>query len=130
MQAADIIITASSSREPVLKGSWLEPGQHITAVGADDLTKAELDPGCFSRADLIVVDSHQETARFAGDLHRAISAGAITSEDIHAEVGELIAGARPGRSSGDQVTVAKLIGLGVQDLFAHRSHCRTYRAET
>ncbi|TDX08310.1 ornithine cyclodeaminase family protein [Kribbella sp. VKM Ac-2566] len=118
VQSATVVVTATSSREPVLLGSWLEPGQHITAVGADDLTKTELDPRCFSRADLLVVDSRRDTPRFAGDLYQAIRARAVTTEDIHAEVGELVTGARHWRSGTNQITVAKLVGLGVQDLAA------------
>lgn len=115
---ADVIVTATSAREPILYGSWLRPGQHITAVGADDETKRELDASCFTRADLLVVDSRQDTPRLAGDLRYAISSGARTPADVDAEVGELVLGRHPGRQSDTQVTIAKLIGLGVQDLAA------------
>lgn len=118
VRPADTIITATASRRPILDGSWVRPGQHITAVGADDPTKAELDPACFERADLVVVDSRKETPRFAGDLRSAIEAGAFSGADIHGEVGELVVDRRPGRQNASQITVAKLIGLGVQDLAA------------
>lgn len=118
VRPADTIITATGSTRAILDGSWVRPGQHITAVGADDPTKAELDPACFKRADLVVVDSRKETPRFAGDLRGAIEAGAFTGADIHGEVGELVVGRRPGRQNSSQITVAKLIGLGIQDLAA------------
>ncbi|MFI6323513.1 ornithine cyclodeaminase family protein [Nonomuraea sp. NPDC050556] len=108
VRQADVIVTATGSRAPVLHGSWLRPGQHITAVGADDLTKAELDPACFARADVVAVDSRSLAPLFAGDL----------TGPIDAELGELILGRHPGRTHPAQITVAKLIGLGIQDLAA------------
>jgi ornithine cyclodeaminase/alanine dehydrogenase-like protein (mu-crystallin family) len=116
VRRADIVLTATSSRQPILRGEWLAPGQHVTAIGADDPGKAELDPDCFSRADLLAVDSRRDTPRIAGDLRAAIDAGAVQAGDIHAELGELVLGHRPGRRDDSQLTVAKLIGLGVQDL--------------
>ncbi|GAA3227853.1 ornithine cyclodeaminase family protein [Nonomuraea helvata] len=114
---ADVIVTATAAREPVLRGSWLRPGQHVTAVGADDPGKAELDPDCFARADLLVVDSRAEAPLFAGDLIGAVSAGAVTADGC-VEIGDLVLGRHPGRQSPAQITVAKFIGLGVQDLAA------------
>jgi ornithine cyclodeaminase len=118
VRRADTVITATGSRQPVLHGSWLRPGQHVTAVGADDPEKAELDPACFERADLVVVDSREGTPGIAGDLRRAIDAGALTETDIHGEVGELVLGKRSSRQHASQITVAKLIGFGFQDLAA------------
>jgi ornithine cyclodeaminase len=116
VRRADIVVTATSSRQPILRGQWLAPGQHVTAIGADDPGKAELDPGCFARADLLAVDSRRDTPRIAGDLRAAIDAGAVQADDVHAELGELLLGRHPGRRDDSQLTVAKLIGLGVQDL--------------
>lgn len=118
VRRADVVVTATGARQPILDGSWLRPGQHITAVGADDLTKAELDPTCFTRADVLAVDSRRDTPRFAGDLHRAIDSVTITTADLDAEIGELVLGRHPGRQNTAQITVAKLIGLGIQDLVA------------
>jgi ornithine cyclodeaminase/alanine dehydrogenase-like protein (mu-crystallin family) len=116
VRRADIVVTATSSRQPILHGRWLAPGQHVTAIGADDPGKAELDPDCFARADLLAVDSRRDTPRIAGDLRAAIGAHALQADDIHAELGELVLGRHPGRTDDTQLTVAKLIGLGVQDL--------------
>jgi ornithine cyclodeaminase/alanine dehydrogenase-like protein (mu-crystallin family) len=116
VRRADIVVTATSSRQPILRGQWLAPGQHVTAIGADDPGKAELDPACFARADLLAVDSRRDTPRIAGDLRAAIDAGAVQADGIYAELGELVLGSHPGRTDKTQLTVAKLIGLGVQDL--------------
>jgi ornithine cyclodeaminase len=116
VRRADIVVTATSSRQPILAGQWLAPGQHVTAIGADDPGKAELDPDCFARADLLAVDSRRDTPRLAGDLRAAIDAGAVQADDVHVELGELVLGRHPGRRDDSQLTVAKLIGLGVQDL--------------
>jgi ornithine cyclodeaminase/alanine dehydrogenase-like protein (mu-crystallin family) len=116
VRRADIVVTATSSRQPILRGQWLAPGQHVTAVGADDPGKAELDPGCFARADLLAVDSRRDAPRIAGDLRAALDAGAIQADDIRVELGDLVLGRHPGRTDDTQLTVAKLIGLGVQDL--------------
>lgn len=118
VRGADIIVTATASRDPILQGAWLEPGQHVTAVGADDPAKAELDPACFARASIVVVDSRDSAPVFAGDLRHAIGTQAISRQGIHAELGEILNGRRPGRQDARDITIAKLIGLGVQDLTA------------
>ncbi|MFJ1733022.1 ornithine cyclodeaminase family protein [Streptomyces sp. NPDC088254] len=111
-QGADVLVTATASTEPLVESAWLTPGMHITAVGADDPSKAELSRDCLLKADRIVVDS-RELAGVHGDLARA---GMDTAE--HAELGEVLARTAPGRSDNAEVTVCKLIGLGVQDLAA------------
>ncbi|MEU7901196.1 ornithine cyclodeaminase family protein, partial [Nonomuraea sp. NPDC049152] len=97
--------------------SWLRPGQHVTAVGADDGTKAELDPACFHRADVMAVDSRKITQLHAGDLR-------ASGRAVDAELGELLLGRHPGRTSASQITVAKLVGLGIQDLAAAETALR------
>lgn len=113
----DIVITATASRVPLVRGNWLTSGQHVTAVGADDPTKAELDAECFRRADLLVVDSRAHASEVGGDLRLALDDASIEVV-VHAEIGEVLSGRHPGRTSDDQVSVAKLVGLGVQDLAA------------
>jgi ornithine cyclodeaminase len=130
VRGADVVVTTTSSRRPVLRGAWLSAGQHVTAIGADDPSKAELDPDCFARADLLAVDSREETPRFAGDLRAALDAGVVAATDIDAEIGELLLGVHPGRRDGTQITVAKLIGLGVQDLTAADVALRHLEATT
>lgn len=106
----DVLITATASTTPLVEAAWLRPGVHITAVGADDEHKIELAPDLLARADRIVVDSRALAARY-GDL-------AVAGVAPHAELGELLAGAAHGRTGTEDITICKLIGLGVQDLAA------------
>lgn len=89
----------------------------MTAVGADDRGKAELDGACLNRADRLIVDSRLWTQVY-GDIARALERGEIELEQVHGEIGEVLAGKIPGRRSSEEITIAKLIGLGVQDLAA------------
>ncbi|WP_420032357.1 ornithine cyclodeaminase family protein [Streptomyces sp. cg28] len=117
VRRSDIVVTATAGPTPVLFGSWLRPGQHITALGADDPDKRELDGACLHRATRVVVDSRELALQY-GDLHAAIARGEITAERIDGEIGEVLAGRIAGRRTPDDITVAKLIGIGPQDLAA------------
>jgi ornithine cyclodeaminase len=108
----DLLVTATASTVPLVHGEWLAPGVHVTVVGADSPTKVELSAGCLRGADRIVVDS-RALARVHGDLARAQS----TRDDV-IELGEVLSGATPGRKHAREITVCKLIGVGVQDLAA------------
>ena len=114
---SDLLITATSSRAPLVQPEWLRPGLHITAVGADDVDKWELAPGVFRRAERLVVDSRVLACRY-GDLRQAISAGTLPASNVRDELGEVVDGRVQGRRDGREVTLGKLIGLGVQDLVA------------
>lgn len=116
VRSAEVLITATSAREPLVRGEWLREGQHITAVGADDATKCELDAAALRRAR-VFVDALETTAA-NGDVHRAIQTGAYALEDVSGELGEVLAGKRPGRVSSADITIAKFVGIGVQDLVA------------
>jgi ornithine cyclodeaminase len=109
---SDVLITATAATEPLVAAAWLHHGQHITAVGADDPGKCELEPQAFGRASLVVVDSRAAAAG-TGSTRRALQAGALAETDL-TEVGEI--GAWP-REPG-AITVACLVGLGVQDVVA------------
>lgn len=117
VHAAEVIVTATASQEPLIQGAWLRPGQHITAIGADDPFKCELASSCLLRADRLIVDSCAEAARH-GDVHRALTRGEMSMDDVHGELGQVLAGTLPGRRAAHEVTIVKLIGLGVQDLAA------------
>ena len=119
---ADVIMTTTPASEPVLKAGWLRPGQHVTAMGSDQEHKNELDPECFARADLYVPDRLSQT-RILGELRSAIAAGLISADTDFAELGTLVAGTAPGRTSPDQITIADLTGTGVQDT-AIATHAR------
>lgn len=120
VRQSDIIVTATASSTPVLCGSWLRPGQHITALGADDPAKCELDGACLHRATRVIVDSRELALRY-GDIHAAITRGEATEDRIDGEIGDVLAGRVPGRRTPDDITVAKLIGIGSQDLAAAKT---------
>jgi ectoine utilization protein EutC len=108
---ADVVVTATPAREPLVVADWLHPGLHVTAIGADAPGKNELHPAVLERADLVVCDSRAQCARL-GELHHALEHGL---EPATIELGEITGGARPGRTSPDQITVCDLTGTGVQD---------------
>jgi ornithine cyclodeaminase len=114
VEGADVVVTTTPSREPLLRAGWFEPGQHVTAVGADLPDKQELDPQLFARADKVVADSISQAVR-SGDIHHAIESGQFGRGDIHAELGEIALGSKPGRESDAELTIADLTGLGVED---------------
>jgi len=113
-EAADVIVTATPSREPLVRVDWLRPGHHVTAVGSDSIGKQELDAACLARADLVVVDKLTQCAVF-GELRHALDAGLFVPDYVHAELGEIVAGLKPGRTTGQQITIVDLTGVGFQD---------------
>lgn len=115
VDGADIVVTVTTSREPVLEGAWLAPGVHINAAGSNALTRRELDAGVFKRADLVCVDSREVALREAGDLLPLLESGRL-GERALVELGEILAGFRAGRSAADQITVFESQGMAVQDL--------------
>lgn len=114
VDGADIIVTTTPSETPVLRANWLKPGQHITAMGSDAEHKNEIEPAIITGASLYVADSLKQTRRL-GELHHAIEVGLVTESAIFPELGEIIAGRKPGRSGSDDITVADLTGTGIQD---------------
>ena len=117
VRGADIVITVTSSREPLVRAEWIGPGTHVTAVGSDGPDKQELEPELLKRADLLVADSLSQCLRL-GEIHHAVEAGAISEGKVTAEIGEITAGQKRGRSAADQITVCDLTGVGVQDVAA------------
>ena len=111
---ADIVVTTTPSRQPHFSAAWLHQGLHITAMGADMAAKQELAVEVMSRADKVVADSLSQCLT-QGEIHKAIDAGVIRAEDVYAELGEIAAGLKPGRTSASEITVADLTGVGVQD---------------
>lgn len=112
--AADVVVTTTPAAQPILQAEWLRSGQHITAMGSDQDHKNELDPACFTRADLYVPDRLSQT-RALGELRSAIAAGAAAADADYAELGAIVAGKAGGRSSDDAITIADLTGTGIQD---------------
>lgn len=114
VDGADVVITTTPSETPILKADWLQPGQHVTAMGSDAEHKNEIEPAIVTGAGLYVADSLKQTRRL-GELHHAIEAGLVTEGALFTELGEIIAGRKPGRSGPEQITVADLTGTGIQD---------------
>ena len=110
-----IIITATSAREPVLDGKWVEPGTHINAAGSNFASKAEIDVESLRRASIIAVDSIEQSRIEAGDLLPAIERGVIWWESV-TELGQIIAGRAPGRTSEDEITIFKSNGIALEDI--------------
>jgi ornithine cyclodeaminase len=108
VREADLLVTATPSRMPIVRSEWLRPGIHINAVGSDAPGKQELEAACLARADLVVADRAAQCAAF-GELAHA------PQVRVHAELGEVVAGLKPGRTSDGQITIADLTGVGFQD---------------
>ena len=109
----NLIVTTTTATEPVLVGQ-ARPGTHITAMGSDTLEKQEVDASILAAADLVVADSIPQCLE-RGEIHQALKVGAIRRDDI-VELGRIIAGDTPGRNSEEQVTIADLTGVAVQDI--------------
>jgi ornithine cyclodeaminase len=90
---------------------------HVTAVGSDGPDKQELDPAILARADRLVADSLPQCLRL-GEIHHGVAAGVIAEGRVHAELGEITAGRKPGRRDEREITVCDLTGVGVQDVAA------------
>lgn len=117
LDGADIVCTATTSSRPVFDGSDLHPGMHINAVGSFSPDMQEVDAETIRRA-LVVVDSHEGALAEAGDLIVPIRTGVIAKDHIHAELGEIVAGEKPGRTTPEQITIFKSCGVAVQDVAA------------
>ena len=114
---ADVLVTATSSAEPIVERDWLKPGVHINAVGSSIPTTRELDTATMRDAALFV-DRRESTVNEAGDFLFPQREGAIGPEHIRAELGELLIGTGEGRRSDGEITVFKSLGLAVEDLAA------------
>lgn len=113
---ADIIVTATSSKEPVLRREWIKDGAHINAVGSSIASARELDGATVAAASLFV-DRRESTVNESGDYLFALREGAISGpEHIRAELGELLTGRAKGRKSETEITLFKSLGLAVEDL--------------
>ncbi|MCD7059377.1 ectoine utilization protein EutC [Pelagibacterium xiamenense] len=114
IEGADIVVTTTPAKEPLVMADWLTPGQHLTAMGSDAEHKNEIEPALAVRADLYVADRLSQTRRL-GELHHAIKVGIIDPETVFAELGAVVAGTATGRTGAGQITYADLTGTGVQD---------------
>jgi alanine dehydrogenase len=117
LKDADIICTATTSSTPVFADADLKPGAHINGIGSFTPAMQEIPEETVIRA-LVVVDSREASMEEAGDLIQPIEAGLITVDHIHAELGQIVLGRQTGRSSSEQITFFKSVGIAVQDVMA------------
>ncbi len=125
---ADIVITATTSREPVLQGAWLAQGTHVNAIGSNFLGKAELDTAAVRRCATVVVDSKDQARLEAGDFQQALEDGLLQWSDVR-ELGQVIVGRFPGRKHARDVTLFKSLGIAIEDVaVAARVYARALEA--
>jgi ornithine cyclodeaminase len=116
---SDIVVTITTSAKPVVLGEWLSPGTHINAAGSNALIRRELDEKAIGRTDLICVDSRATAVREAGDLLPALEKGRLHEGQL-VELGEIVAGIRPGRADAQAITLFESQGMAIQDLAVAR----------
>jgi ornithine cyclodeaminase len=124
VDGADVIVTATSSRTPVLELGWLAPGAHINAIGASTPDARELT-GETVAACALFADSRESIRNEAGEFRAAIEQGLLGEDHVRAELGEVLAGQHPGRESEEQITLFRSLGLAVEDLAAAQCAVRT-----
>ena len=121
VRGADVVVVATTARTPVLHGEWLAPGTHVNAIGGVPADQRELDDALLRRAR-IVVESRAAVLRESGDV--------IAAGRVDAELGEVIAGTQPGRTSADELTLFKSVGVAVEDIAAAALVYRSASAAT
>lgn len=115
VKGADIVIAATTSSTPIIRGEWLDPGAHVNAMGANRIETRELDDAALRRCTFIAADSLEQARMEAGDLVIPVSEGLLQWERV-AEIPQVIAGKVKGRSGGDDVTLFKSLGLAIEDI--------------
>jgi ornithine cyclodeaminase/alanine dehydrogenase-like protein (mu-crystallin family) len=128
LAGADVVVTATSAREPILRRDWLAEGAHVNAVGSSIPTTRELDTQTMVESALFV-DRRESTVNEAGDFLFPEREGELGPEHIRAELGELLLGTAEGRRSSSELTVFKSLGLAVEDLAAAEHILRRAEAE-
>jgi len=113
IRGADVVVTVTPTRVPIVKSWYIELGTHINAIGADAPGKEELDPELLKRAKIVIDDWEQ--ASKSGEISVPLAEGTITKKDIWCEIGDIIAGLKPGRTSPHEITVFDSTGLAIQD---------------
>jgi ornithine cyclodeaminase/alanine dehydrogenase-like protein (mu-crystallin family) len=112
---ADIVITATNAREPVLRGEWLKPGAHINAIGANRLEARELDDNAVNRCAFVCVDSIEQAKNETGDLASSVERGSLSWARVR-ELGEVVAGKVAGRANHDDITLFRSLGIAIEDV--------------
>ncbi len=112
--STDMVVTTTPSRSPIVRRSWVSPGTHINAIGADAPGKQEMDAEILANCRLVVDDWDQ--ASHGGEINVPLKRGQISRDDIAAELSDVICGRTPGRTSGDEITLFDSTGLAIQDV--------------
>ena len=113
LEDADVVVTVTPAREPIVEASFVKPGATIVAVGSDGPDKQELEVDVLERADKVIADKLSQCAKL-GEIHHALEAGRLTEKDVYGELGDVVIGRLPGRE-GDELIVCDLTGVGAQD---------------
>ncbi len=113
VRGADVVVTITPAREPVVKKEWISPGTHIAAVGADKGGDQELESDVLVGARIFVDDIRQ--CRHDGEINVPLSEGVITEDDLAGSIGEVVTGQKPGRTSPDEITIFDSTGIALQD---------------
>jgi ornithine cyclodeaminase/alanine dehydrogenase-like protein (mu-crystallin family) len=114
VQDADVIVTTTPSRKPLVQSEWVSEGVHFTCIGADAPGKQELDPAILRRARVFLDDMAQGME--SGEVNVPLQKGLLKPEDIIGELGEVLIGKKDGRTSDDEITVFSSTGLAIQDI--------------
>ena len=124
---SDVIVTCTTAREPFLEAAMVRPGTFVAAVGADSPAKSEISLGLMARAR-VVADVLDQCAAM-GDLRHALAAGAMRRDDVHAELADLVAGTKPGRTDDAQIWLFDSTGTALQDVAAAAAIYERARAQ-
>ena len=112
---ADVVVTITNARDPVVNGEWIGEGAHINAAGSNSLVRKEIDGEAVRKCGLITVDSREQAQLECGDLLVAAERGAVSWETL-TELGDVVSGRAPGRTSDSQITLFESQGLAIQDV--------------
>jgi ornithine cyclodeaminase len=128
VKGSDVVVTITTSATPVFDGEWIAPGTHVNAAGSNSLLRREIDEATVLKANPVVVDSRPSAMKEAGDLLPALEKGRLHMGAL-TELGEVIAGIRPGRTSAEQVTLFESQGMAMQDLIIAAELVRLARVQ-
>ncbi|HET6890674.1 MAG TPA: ornithine cyclodeaminase family protein, partial [Pyrinomonadaceae bacterium] len=117
LEEADLIVTVTTAKEPIVRREWISSGVHLNVVGASIPNAREVDSATIAAASLFV-DRRESTLNEAGDYLIAAREGAIGPDHIRAELGEVLNGEKPGRTSPEEITLFKSLGIAIEDLAA------------
>jgi ornithine cyclodeaminase/alanine dehydrogenase-like protein (mu-crystallin family) len=115
VRESDLLVTVTTANQPIVKSEWLKPGVHINAVGSHRPDSREIDGATLARAK-VIVDSRDAIMAECGDILLALKEKSVSESVIHGEIGEILAGAKSGRRSVEEITLYKSVGIAIQDV--------------